>query len=433
MRNHPRPHLLPRDPDVPGSLVHQVSRDHARFARQGLPANLDGYLLDAYGLDMAASYAGMPVRNPWGKASGQLSLNRAQIEEAAAAGLGLVVLKTVIAQDLAGTQSMAAWAIKESRMTVEPIRSSTTGAAGWTVTWKGRGWWQSFADYIELVREASAIGRTRGVVIAPSVKYHLLAQGETDWRTEEYEATTRAILAAHRDAGCLGPLAIEKDFSPTLAGADRASQRATVLQWLRRVPGLIRASVPQPEQIRVGLKLFNSLEDDAFQLQMLLTLQEEGERPDFVVYANRLFDPNRMVDGTRGAAYGGPDLSDRNLRVLSAWRSAQEQGEPLGPPLEVSGTGDISSGRIAVEYALRGCTSFQIHTFFQLPAREYKARRGSKVERALVELYFDPHDGFIVWARHAAHRLGIERAGGLVRFLDLAHRGAESSHDVTLD
>ena len=35
--------------------------------------------------------------------------------------------------------------------------------------------------------------------------------------------------------------------------------------------------------------------------------------PDFIVYANRLFDPNREFDGERGVAYGGPDLSARNL------------------------------------------------------------------------------------------------------------------------
>src|SRR6516162_9767425 len=109
-----RPHLLPLMPDVPGSVLRQVVADHDRFARQGMPADLEAYLRDTYGLDMTASYAGLPLRNPWGKASGQLSLNRAQIEEAADAGLGLVVLKTVIAQDQQGRQTMSAWAVKET-------------------------------------------------------------------------------------------------------------------------------------------------------------------------------------------------------------------------------------------------------------------------------------------------------------------------------
>ena len=158
MRN-PRPHLLPATPDVSGEILGRIREDHDRFARAGLPEDLDRYLRQAYDLDMTASYAGIALRNPWGKASGQLSLNRVQIEEAAEAGLGLVVLKTVIAQDAGGRQSMSAWAIKESQMVAEPIQSLRTGATGWTVTWKGRGWWQPFTDYLLLIRAACSIAR----------------------------------------------------------------------------------------------------------------------------------------------------------------------------------------------------------------------------------------------------------------------------------
>jgi dihydroorotate dehydrogenase len=389
-----------------------------------LPLDLDSYLRDAHGLDMTASYAGMPLANPWGKASGQLSLNRAQVEEVAEAGLGLVVLKTVIAQDAQGQQSMAAWAIKESQMVAEPITSRLTGATGWTITWKGRGWWQTLEDYLDLVRSACAIGRGQGLLVVPSVKYHLPAPGETAWRVEEYTETTRALLRAYAPPAEGAPMPLEKDFSPTLAGSDLASQRAMVLQWLSRVPDLIRAAAPAG-QVKVGLKLFNSLDDDAFQLAMLAEVHGRS-RPDFLVYANRLFDPNRVFEGKRGVAYGGPDLSDRNLRLLSALRLAQARGEVDPAAIEISATGDISSGRIALEYALRGCTSFQIHTLFQLPAGEYPMRIGTKVQKALHRLYFDPAEGFIVWAMHAARRLDLVR-DGVVRFLDLARRGSSSA------
>src|SRR5262249_30603400 len=156
-----------------------------------------------------------------------------------------------------------------------------------------------------------------------------------------------------------------KDFSPTLAGSDRAEQRAVVLGWLDRVPGLIRRAAGA-DAVRVGLKLFNSLEGDDFQLAILAAVHG-GARPDYLVHANGLFDPDRDFEGRRGVAYGGPDLSDRNLRLLSALRASQALGEIDPSPLEISATGDITSGRIAVEYALRGCTSFQIHTMFQLP------------------------------------------------------------------
>ena len=52
-------------------------RRSRRFAREGSPDPLEPYLRDAYGLDVRASYAGLPVRIPWGFASGQLSMRRA--------------------------------------------------------------------------------------------------------------------------------------------------------------------------------------------------------------------------------------------------------------------------------------------------------------------------------------------------------------------
>jgi hypothetical protein len=217
---------------------------------------------------------------------------------------------------------------------------------------------------------------------------------------------------------------LEKDFSPTLAGSDLAGQRRTVLGWLRRVPELVRDAARG--RVRLGLKLFNTLDVDTFQMAML-TEVHGATRPDFLIYANRLFDPERVFDGVRGAAYGGPDLSDRNLRLLSALREAQDRGAIAREPLEISATGDISSGRIAVEYALRGCTSFQIHTLFQLPAEAYTMRRGSKVQRALHRLYFDPADGFIIWTAHAARRLGLcSKDDPTIRFLTLAERGIGS-------
>jgi hypothetical protein len=54
-------------------------------------------------------------------------------------------------------------------------------------------------------------------------------------------------------------------------------------------------------------------------------------------------------------------------------------------------------------------------------------RVGSKVQKALHQLYFDPAEGFIVWALHAAKRLGLTRSDGTVRFLELAQKGARSA------
>ena len=76
--------------------------------------------------------------------------------------------------------------------------------------------------------------------VIPSVKYHLPGPGETEWQLGEYVETTRALLEAWGQGGGALPMPLEKDFSPTLAGSDLAAARPTVLNWLRRVPELVR-------------------------------------------------------------------------------------------------------------------------------------------------------------------------------------------------
>lgn len=394
---------LPQIPRSEPGFATRIQRDYERFAAAGLPDCLEQYLLEAYGVDVATEYAGIPIRNPWGKASGQLSMNLRQVEEDIDAGLGFVVLKTVIAQDSGGDQSMQAWAVREARMKVESIQGRN-GQTGWTVSWKGRGWWQPFSDYLDLVREANRQGSRCGTLIIPSCKYHLPGPDESDWRTDEYRYTTEALWqawqAGHESAPTSMPL--EKDFSPTLAGSDRATARQKILDWLRRVPALIRQSVSHGSEppVRVGLKLFNAVFEDEFQLELLKVVHQmpPGDRADFFVYGNRLFDPDREFDGHRGIAYGGPDLSDRNLRIMTAFAGCELNGDAVRLPW--SATGDICSGRMAIEYALLGATTFQLHTYFQLPLNQYSMKRGSRTERALHELYFHPHTGLLAWLEH---------------------------------
>ncbi|MBC8290246.1 MAG: hypothetical protein H8E37_08010 [Planctomycetes bacterium] len=394
--------VLPASPVVSAEFRKRITGCYDCFATDGLPENLEDFLLNEFKLDVSTEYPGLPIRNPWGKASGQLSMNAGQVREDVEAELGFVVLKTVIAQDETGEQSMDAWAIREARMQVERITGKLTGQAGWTVTWKGRGWWQPFEEYLALIRDARQIAGEQepsreGTLIVPSCKYHLPAPGETTWKTAEYEYSTQRFLEAW-GASATDIMPLEKDFSPTLAGSDLASAREPILEWLRQVPALIRdGAASQQDSLRVGLKVFNAMFADEFQLELLSLIHEAARenRPDFFVYGNRLFDPDWEFDGKRGVAYGGPDLSDRNLRVMSAF--AEEHPETVLP---WSATGDIGTGKMAVEYALRGATSFQLHTFFQLPADQYLMKTGSRTQRALHELYFHPDSGFVVWAEH---------------------------------
>ena len=380
----------------------QLEQDFERFKR-GLPRDFAAHVRAAYRIDLTGRYAGEPLPHPIGKGSGQLSLNAGQLEEDAAAGLAFVVLKTVIAEDETGAQAMAAWAIHETRMRVER-RAASDGRPGWTVTWKGRGWDRTLDEYLALVRAGRDVTRAGGPLVVPSVKYHLPRLDEP-FRDAEYRHTTGRLAQAWGAP----PLLVEKDFSPTLAGDALADDRAQILRWLREVPGRIRAASPLP--VRVAVKLMNARFDDAFQLDMMRAASEA----DALVCFNRLFDAER------GVAYGGWDLSDRNLTVLGTLLTP---GASPGFPA-LTGTGNIRSGRLMLDYARRGCESVELHTFFQLPLSQYPATHGSRTQRALHALLFAPEDGLIAGMLALEARGELERRDGELHFLDLrahAHR-----------
>ncbi|MEP6571822.1 MAG: hypothetical protein ABJD11_03970 [Gemmatimonadota bacterium] len=372
-------------------LVH----DFERFGA-GLPRNFADHVRESYGIDLRARYLGISLPHPIGKGSGQLSLNAEQLAADDEAGLAFTVLKTVIAVDVEGGSSMSAWAIHETRMRVEH-RAAPDGRIGWTVTWKGRGWDRSVEEYLALVRTARDMTRAGGLLAIPSVKYHLPRVDEP-FRSAEYEYTTGAIA----EAWGAEPLLLEKDFSPTLAGDPLGDERARILRWLREVPAQIRSAAPRG--LTLGMKLMNARFDDAFQREMVAAA---GTADALVVF-------NRLFDSAAGTAYGGWELSDRNLRVL-------ESLEAKHPPL--SGTGNVCSGRMIVEYARRGCESVQVHTGFQLPLSEYPSTAGSRTQRTLHALIFDPADGLIAAMLDLEDAGMLARVGGELRFLDLQSLG----------
>jgi hypothetical protein len=123
-----------------------------------------------------------------------------------------------------------------------------------------------------------------------------------------------------------------------------------------------------------------------------------------------------LWDPALGVAFGGWDLSERNLRVL---RAAQERGLRL-PPLV--GTGNVCSGRVALDYARAGCESVELHTFFQLPLALYSASVGSRTQRALHALFFHPEDGLVAGMLDLEEAEVLHRQDGELRFLDLCRR-----------
>jgi len=422
--------LPPSDPELTATQRSRLESDYHRF-RDALPGDVQAHCLEAYRVDIAGEYAGQSTRNPFGKASGQLSLNVRQVARDAEAGLGFVVLKTVVAEDEHGEQRMAAWAVRETRMRVERIVGEE-GTPGWTVTWKGRGWHESLESYCRFFGDALDVAGEAGMPLAPSVKFHLPPPGDNAFAQNEYQHTTQQLLAVWRSRCPASPMPLEKDFSPTLAGDDLSREREQILHWLRTVPGLIYEAA-QPETgaredantgacpVRLGVKLMNAREDLSFQIEMLRVLVDETPRgPDFLIYANRLFGPGKEFEGKLGMAYGGPDLSRRNLLAMRAFQAASRLGAIRRASPPISGTGDILTGKMAVEYGLAGASSCQLHTLFQLPEKELGAAMRNRSAAVLHHLLFHPMTGVVAWLLH----LAAER-GARVDWLDLPGVGRE--------
>ena len=115
--------------------------------------------------------------------------------------------------------------------------------------------------------------------VAPSVKYHLPTPKENLWKEDEYTFTTQALIEVWKTHRGEQVMPLEKDFSPTLAGSERAAEQAKILEWLGTVPRLVHRAAPG--RVVVGLKIFNALFEDEFQLRMLDSVEAAppGEDP----------------------------------------------------------------------------------------------------------------------------------------------------------
>jgi hypothetical protein len=194
-------------------------------------------------------------------------------------------------------------------------------------------------------------------------------------------------------------MVMEKDFSPTFAGTDVAGQKDMIISWLQDVPRLIKQSVDEP--IHLGVKMMNATLEDEFQRELVRKFlgKDSSWLADFAICFNRLFDHNKEFEGKVGVAYGGYDLSDRNLWAL-------EEVLDDKPSRQVSATGNICSGKMMLEYALRGAVNGQMHTFFQIPQSEYAPIDASRTRKAVHELLFNPQKGLVAGLIYIREKLG---------------------------
>lgn len=392
---------LPQQLEIPADELKRLKRDFAIYATDELPAAWEEYVREEYGLEVEGRIAGMPIRNPFGRAGGPLCRNVLQVREASEAGLGFATLIAAGARDAAGAATVQDWRGLESELGWEAANGSRS------LTWLECGWYDNLEVYGEFLRTALEVAARRRMPVLPAIRLGVNARGEAS--PAEARHTVRLLQEIWHGAHPDQPLPLEVEARPDTRGLSLARKRRAWLRAYETTTALLKAVSEHPRYLRIGLKLGASAFDAAFQAQTLERVLDGARAPAFLVLFERLRRFERRLGGRRAISRGGAELSRRNLAALDLF----------GRPIEFSALGDIVTGKQMVEYALRGATSGQMHTIFALPEASYRRQMGTRCERALHELAFHPEHGLVAAMLHVRARTGLSR------FLDLAKAGAK--------
>jgi len=393
--------------DLSPDTIHRLGHDMDRLGPQ-TATDLSDYISQNYKIDLSCSYAGIEIPHPFGKGAGQLSMSPDHVRSDFENGLAFTVMKSAVGITEDGDVGIDAWEKSAPKMVVEK-RRAMDGRDGWTVTWKGRGWDRGFDAYEQFYK--SVIGEHgSGYFVVPSLMVDVT---NLDRAIEQVKHCMGRLVDTHASTNSPIPFITEIDISPTLNLLPGTENDDTFREFIRNSVGAFYIGLPEPHKFVV--KIPNAGRGAEFQVQLIRDSVDEGkDRIAGVIIANRLFDPEGEFEGQRGIAYGGWDLSDANLETLDLLLKSD-----LKIPLIA--TGNICSGRMMVEYALRGCMSGEIHTFFQLPPESYRAQKGSggRVWRSLRELMFHPDDGLIAVMKKLRQSGHLRDKNEMLYFKDL--------------
>ena len=268
-------------------------------------------------------------------------------------------------------------------MVAEPIVGRDS-ATGWTISWKGRGWWQTFDEYLE-ASSAWPRNLARSPVDADRPVESSITFPRPD---EEHLGASRST--PRRRLPCSMPMSAPTALTsslwkrtfpprwPALTAPAAAQDPRVAARSSLPDPG--RGSPPGGGQGRPGSCSMPSMTTGvpAHDARGRCTTLER-HAPDFLVYANRLCLRSRSGlrgaarDRLRRAALDPGATMQPSASLHAAWPGSRASGyDPRGP----SGTGarpagDISSGRMAVDIrGARGLHEFPVAHVLSAPHME---------------------------------------------------------------
>jgi len=330
--------------------------------------------MEEYGIDLSARYTDLKLRTPIVLAPGQLSRFTSQIERAARAGYGAIVLKSVVGEDRDGNASVKFLRRKPTFMRWYIDKRLDPEGRNPTIHWNGGFDTRNLKEHLRFAKEAYEFGRRVEIPIIASILCHLVSSSEEEFKVEEWEYTTKMLCE-------IGYRHFEVDFTPFLKGEDKISDKETVLRWYREVPKIMREG---PYEIKIVPKIMNLDFGIDYQVEMVKAAKEGG--CDGVTIANRFF--RWFKDETTGEEYSSPH-GGAELRMIN-----QEQIREVrrrGIEIPINATGGVYTGSDVAEYLSLGAQNVQVLT--------YVLKKG--FENAINNLLFNPEEGLIHYLKLA--------------------------------
>jgi len=322
------------------------------------------------GVDLSASYLGLRLRNPLVIAPGPLSQSLRQIERAARAGYGGMVLKSVIGEDKNGNASMRMLRTKPTF-----VRWVEDEEGNPVYHWNGGLDLRNLSDYLKFAEKAFRLGRDLRFPLVASFLCHLPKERDEEWKVDEWEFTVRKLCEAASVMYEDEPIVMEIDFCPFLKREKLAVDEETVLRWYREAPELVKEAASIARVVPKVLNLDFGLD---FQVEIVKAAERCGV--DGVVIANRFFtrysDPR--TEEEYFTAHGGKELRLVNQRQISEVKKTLD--------ISVSATGGTYTGRHVHEYLQLGAENVQALTYIM--------RKG--FEASFRDLMFNRENGLIV-------------------------------------
>jgi len=390
------------DSDLVSSLQHDLERSSVMTAEA-----LSLHVAKTYEVDLSGEFAGIPIHHPIGKAAGQLSMTPGHVDSDNTNGLAFTVLKSAVGITPSGEVGISDWEKSAPKMIVEK-RRSLDGRDGWTVTWRGRGWDKGFEAYVDFYR--TVLDSNHGYLVIPSLMVDVTSRERA---AEQAANCLGQLIDVFGSAGSEYEFLVEIDISPTLNLLPGADDDRTFRRYVAVSVDAFRKGLNGRGKCIV--KIPNGGRDADFQVRLVQdSLDIGGGAVKAVIAGNRLFDKSGEFEGQVGIAYGGWDLSNINLMTLDGMKN-------VGLYIPVIATGNICSGKIMAEYAVRGCLAGEIHTFFQLKPSAYRAPsgEGGLTWRALREIIFHPDDGLVAIMMKLEKTGILPRKSGLLCFKSL--------------